>query len=604
MLARRKPTLEFLESRRVLASVWQAASNPYDVDESGLVVASDVLLIANDINQNGTRELPANKPTGFAGPLCDVNGDGRMSAADALLVVNVINRYPTAPQLSFELNAQDDPNSDEIVLDSDVVYEGQTTPESRVLVEFLEGEQVLQSGDVQVNELGQFTFPATLPAAINHLRVSVTDLRGRKITSERVTRVGDVTTTWNAALLEMVRETTSVLTTGDLVKPPPPMVSKYLAMVHGAMFDAMNATTATYRGYAFESDSPVDASPIAAAAQAAHVVASHLYSSEHQVEIWDKTLQEVLATVPESAAKTAGIQLGQQAGQAMIAKRVNDGSELSSDYSPTAGVGNWKPTLPNFAEPTLPQWPNVTPFVLSSGNQFRPLAPPALESEAYASAVDEVLKLGERFSSLRTADQTAIAHFWEDGGGTATPPGHWNSIATDVALSQSLPPLETARLFALLNLALADAGISAWDAKYFYDFWRPIDAIREAADDQNSETEPLNDWLPLLPTPSFPTYTSGHSTFSGAAAAVLTAVLGDNFAFTSRADRGSSGQWPPSDDVSLLAVRSFESFVDAAQEAGLSRIYGGIHFDFDNTAGLESGALVGEWIVQHALLPI
>jgi membrane-associated phospholipid phosphatase len=599
----RKLNLESLEMRRVLASVWQATENPYDVDGSGFVAALDVLLIANDINQNGSRQLPESKPTDYSGPLCDVSGDGRMSALDALLVVNVINKYPDAPRLSVGLNAQNDPNGDHVVLVSNVVYEGLTTPESNVTIEFLEGEQVLQSSDVLANELGQFSYQVSLPAAINHLRFKATDLRGRQIATERETRVGDVNTTWNAAMLEMVRETTSVLSTGILVKPPPPMVSKYLAMVHGAMFDAINATSGTYHGYAFASSTPVDASPIAAAAKAAHVVASHLYSTNHQIEVWDATLAEVLATVPDGPAKTAGLQLGQQAGEAMIARRANDGSDQTSDYAPTAGAGNWKPTLPSFAEPTLPQWPDVTPFVLTSGDQFRTIAPPALESPEYAAAVDEVMQLGDRTSTLRTADQTEIAHFWEDGGGTSTPPGHWNSIAADVALSQNLTPLESARLFALLNIALADAGITSWDAKYAYDLWRPIDAIRDAADDGNSATLPVSDWLPLLPTPSFPAYTSGHSTFSGAAAAVLTAVIGDSFAFKSRADRGSSGQWPPSDDVSLLGVRSFDSFWDAANEAGLSRIYGGIHYSFDNTLGLDSGSQVGQWIVQNALLP-
>lgn len=598
---RNVPKLENLEPRRLLTGLWQAASNPYDVDSSGLVAALDVLHIANDLNQKGTRQLPANKPVDFSGPLCDVSGDGVLSALDALLVVNVINKYPDAPTLTLELASLADPNRDQVVLSNQVVYEGRTTSESKITIEFLEGEQVLRSAEVLADQHGIFSYQTNLPSAINQLRFTVADLRGRQIATERVTRVGDVTTSWNAALLEMARESTNVLSTGILVKPPPPMIARYLAMVHGAMFDAMNATTGIYHGYAFSTQSPMAASPVSAAAQAAHTVASHLYPTPHQVELWDATLNEILATVPDGPAKTTGLQLGRQAAEAMIAKRANDGSELSSDYSPTNEAGRWNPTPPSFIEATLPQWPNVTPFALTNGDQFRPAAPPALDSQLYAAAVDEVMLIGAKSSSLRTVEQTEIANFWADGGGTATPPGHWNEIAVDVALSQGLSAFETARLFALLNFALADAGISSWDAKYHYDMWRPIDAIREAAQDGNHATQPVSDWEPLLITPSFPTYTSGHSTFSGAAASVLTAVFGDNFAFTARADRGSSGQWPPSNDTSLLDVRSFTSFWDAAQEAGDSRIYGGIHFRFDNTAGLDSGALVGTWVINHAL---
>jgi membrane-associated phospholipid phosphatase len=598
---RNVPKLEVLEPRRLLTGVWQAASNPYDVDSSGLVAALDVLHIANDLNQNGTRQLPVNKPVDFSGPLCDVSGDGVLSALDALLVVNVINKYPDAPMLTLDLASHADPNRDQVVMNNQVVYEGRTTSESKITIEFLEGEQVFQTAEVLADQHGNFSYQTSLPSAINQLRFTVADLRGRQIATQRVTRVGDVTTSWNAALLEMARESTNVLSTGILVKPPPPMVAKYLAMVHGAMFDAMNATTGIYHGYAFSAQSPIAASPVAAAAQAAHTVASHLYPTPHQVELWDATLNEILTTVPDGPAKTAGLQLGRQAAEAMIAKRANDGSELSSDYSPTNEAGHWNPTPPSFIEATLPQWPNVIPFALTRGDQFRPAAPPALDSQLYAAAVDEVMLIGAKSSSLRTEDQTEIAKFWADGGGTATPPGHWNEIAADVALSQGLSAFETARLFALLNFALADAGISSWDAKYHYDMWRPIDAIREAGQDGNQATQPVSDWEPLLITPSFPTYTSGHSTFSGAAASVLTAVFGDNFAFTSRADRGSSGQWPPSNDTSLLAMRSFTSFWDAAEEAGGSRIYGGIHFGFDNTAGLESGALVGTWVIEHAL---
>jgi membrane-associated phospholipid phosphatase len=238
---------------------------------------------------------------------------------------------------------------------------------------------------------------------------------------------------------------------------------------------------------------------------------------------------------------------------------------------------------------------------MTSGDQFRPTAPPALASTDYAAAVDQVRRLGSAGSTERTADQTAIANFWADGGGTSTPPGHWNQIAMDIGLEHNQSLLENARMLALVNFAMADAGIASWDAKYASNLWRPIDAIHLADTDGNAATTADAAWSPLLNTPSFPSYVSGHSTFSAAAAEVLTALLGENVAFTTRADPGSTGVWPPADDVAPLQVRSFDSFDSAAQEAGISRIYGGIHYSFDNAAGLELGHDIGQLVIASLL---
>lgn len=601
---RRRLAGEPLETRLLLASLWQAAPNPYDVDNSGLVAALDVLLVVNDINQQGVRSLPDSQEAGYSGPWCDVNGDGRMSALDALLIVNVINQNPDPPSLSAGLAEASDPNGDEVVLSSQVVYTGVTAANAHVALQLVDGNQAVETVRVSADAQGRFEINTTLPAAINHVRLQVTDVRGRQVATERVTKVGDVVAAWNAAFLEVVRETTNVLSTGILLKPPPPMVSKYLAMVHGAMFDAINATTGNYHGYAFESAQVFSqASPVAAAAQAAHVVSAAVYSTAEQLHQWDVSLAEILASIPDGDTKTAGLALGTQVGQAMLAARAEDGSAATSSYSPSTQIGRWQPTAPSFEQATLPQWPEVTPFAMTSGAQFRPAPPPTLDSQAYADSLQQVMSLGSRTSSARTADQTDIARFWADGGGTATPPGHWNQIAIDNILQADLNLEASARTMALLNYALADAGISSWDAKYYYDLWRPITAIHQANQDGNSLTTADGLWQPLLVTPAFPTYTSGHSTFSGAAAAVLTELLGDQISFSSRADRGSSGAWPPLDDVSSLSVRSFDSFWDAAQEAGMSRIYGGIHFSFDNLAGLESGAAVGQWALEQLLLP-
>ncbi len=597
-------SVESLEKRNLLASVWQAAPNRYDVDRTGTVVPVDALLIINDLNQNGNRQLPTSLPSGYSGAFCDVNGDGLMSPTDALQVINILDQVPASPTINVELSAESDLNGDQTVVKSNVVYDLVASANDKVVVQKLnDANEVISVASFTVGSDGKVAIPQTLEKGANHFRFTVTNVRGFSKSTERLTRLGDAVVAWNSALLYTVRETTNVLSTGVLVKPPPPMVAKYLAMVHGAMFDAVNAIKQTYQGYAYTAIASSSASDIAAVATAAYHVAREIYPTDHEKIFWDKTLDEVLSTVPDSASKTVGKLVGQQAAAFMISRRANDGSSATSTYQPIDQPGHWQKTPPEFLSPTLPQWGDVTPFGLTSGSQFRPAAPPALNSAEYAAAVDQVMRLGASDSTERTTDQTAIAKFWADGGGTATPPGHWNIIAADFTAGRNLSLIASARAFALINFAMADAGIASWDAKYEYDLWRPIDAIRKGDTDGNAATVQNTNWTPLLVTPSFPSYTSGHSTFSGAASTVLSSLFGNSNTFTAWADPGSTGQWPPSSDVSPLARRNFTSFTQAAEQAGISRIYGGIHFSFDNVAGLASGTSVGTWIVDNLLKP-
>ena len=598
-------SFENLESRRVMASDWQAAPNALDVDGSGLVLPLDVLLVVNDINENGARQLPATLPQGFSGPLCDTTGDGILSALDVLQIVNAINDFPDAPTVDVNLSDASDLNGDQVVLTSSITYEGTTNPNVSLKVERLDGasDSTVVASSV-ASATGTFNVPLQLTQPINHYRFTVSDPRGRSITTERIVRLGDAVASWNAALLEIVRHTTapSADIPGLLIKPPPPMVAKYLAMVHGAMFDAINAVDQQFGSYLPGITAPAGASALVAGSVAAHDVAAEVYDNAEALAMWDKTLAEIMATVPNDNAKVLGTQVGQQVAAAMIAKRANDGSSATVTYTPGTLPGQWRPTAPGFSAATLPQWPDVTPFAMTSGDQFRPAGPPALDSAEYAAAVNEVKSLGEINSSTRTTDQTNIALFWADGGGTSTPPGHWNQIAINVGLEQHKSLIENARMMALLNYAMADAGIASWDAKYAYNVWRPIDAIQKADTDGNAATDLNGNWTPLINTPSFPSYTSGHSTFSGAAAAVLTDLFGA-IPFTTQADVGSTGAWPPSDNIAGLQVRSFTSFEQAAQEAGMSRIYGGIHYSFDNVAGQTSGNAVGQLVVDTLLQP-
>lgn len=229
---------------------------------------------------------------------------------------------------------------------------------------------------------------------------------------------------------------------------------------------------------------------------------------------------------------------------------------------------------------------------MTSNDQFGCPPPPSLDSPEYADAVAEVQAYGAANSALRTEDQTNIAHFWADDPGTSTPPGHWNRIAAEVASRFGNSLVENARLFALLNIATADAAIACWEAKYTYDLWRPYTAIREADTDGNPLTEADLEWQALIFIPPFPSYSSGHSTFSAASAEVLAGFFGtDDIAFTSTAE----GVHVPD--------RSFSSFTAAAREAASSRLLGGIHFAFDNQAGLEAGAALGRFVVASVLQP-
>ncbi len=371
-------------------------------------------------------------------------------------------------------------------------------------------------------------------------------------------------------------------------KTPPPAAARALAMMSAAVFDAVNAIVPEHPFYHDTPTLQPTADMTAAASQAAHDVLASLFPT--QAATFNADLTTWLSKVPVGAAETAGVALGQQTAAAIIAWRANDGSTTTVTYTPGTAPGDWQPTPPAFAPALLPQWPNVTPFVMSSGSEFRPPPPPALNSPQYTAALNQVESLGSATSTTRTADETQIAKFWSDGSGTFTPPGHWNEIAQDVSLQQGLSLVQNAQMFFVLNVAEADAGIACWDAKYTYNFWRPITAIQNAGTDGNAATTADPSWTPLLTTPNFPSYMSGHSTFSGAASTVLAGFFGtDNISFS---DRG---------DPSQPYTRSFTSFTAAANQAGMSRIYGGIHYSFDNTAGLATGDSVGELVVKTLL---
>lgn len=390
-----------------------------------------------------------------------------------------------------------------------------------------------------------------------------------------VARGSDEIRAWNEQLLS------SISSTGQ----GPPLAARAMAMTHLAMFEAVNSVDRRYAPYRGHYQTAAGTSKEAAAAQAARDVLAAVYPS--RVATFDAQLASSLAAVPEGPGKAAGVELGRLAAAGMLQRRAGDGSSTVVPVTPGTLPGQWRPTAPAYLPGAFAQMASCTPFAMSSPAQFRPAAPPSLHSAAYASSLDQVRRLGSATSTERTPEQTDIARVWAFGAGTITPPGAWNRVAQQVAASRGMGIDESARMFALLGMAEADAAISAWDCKNSYGLWRPITAIREAATDGNDATTADPSWLPLLTTPNFQSYTSGHSTFSSAAAAVLRAVTGSDAAAFSIDGAG--------------ITRSFTSFAAAAEEAGMSRIYGGIHFDFDNTEGLSCGAALGDWAVMNSL---
>jgi membrane-associated phospholipid phosphatase len=399
----------------------------------------------------------------------------------------------------------------------------------------------------------------------------------------------DVVTDWNATAVDIGRK---------LALGPNP-ASRLVAIAQIAVFEAVNSVGREYAPYHayITPNGPVNVD--ATVAQAAHDALVALAPSK--ASDLDFELANTLADIPDGPEKTNGIELGFLSASSIFVRRLSDGATASVAYPGSTDVGKWRPTqrVPEFTDaptnslvnPPLaaadPQWGAVVPFGLVSGDQFRPAAPPLLTSEAYATALNEVKDIGSGTSTTRTAEQTQIAKFWAQQ--THIP---FNDVARTVASRKHLTIAEKAHLFALLNIALADARIAAWEGKYQYGLWRPVTAIRSADLDDNAATDVDATWNSLLDTPNHPEYVSGHSATGSAGATVLAAILGDANGFALHSD-------------SLVGVtREFDTFSAAAAENALSRVYGGIHYRFSNDAGLALGATVASYELTNKLVAV
>lgn len=394
---------------------------------------------------------------------------------------------------------------------------------------------------------------------------------------------GNAVLDWNQQAIDATR----------LARNPPPHAALYFATFHVAIFDAINGITRTHQGWLVNDPAPAGADMDAAIASASITVLNSLWTWTNPRTL-KVAYDKALAAIPDGQSKTDGIAWGKKVAEAVLAKRANSGYDkpIPGKYSSTE-PGKWRETPSAFRPPTLPFWGKVTPFVLTSQSQFRAPPPYTIGSKEYADEIAYVNKFGARDGADRTEYQTLTTPFWSDDLGTSTPPGHWNMIAQGVARKRNLSVPETARLFALLNLAEADTGIAIWETKFFYSTWRPENAIREMDTSQNPNVKPNPDFIPNLPSPSFPAYVSGHSGFSAAGAHMLALYFGtDDISFSIGSD-GLPG-----------VVHTFDKFSDAQKEAGMSRVWGGIHTMSDNLEAQKMGVEVADWVYTHALLPL
>lgn len=365
------------------------------------------------------------------------------------------------------------------------------------------------------------------------------------------------------------------------------MASRINAMAHIAMHDALNAVYPVYSTYAFTGKDP-GADPIAAAASAAHAVLVH--EIPEKKPFLDSALQRSLSAILDEEAKNRGILLGQKAGQAIVKARAEDGS-AGNPFSPVppSGQAGVYQAVPPFDILFAPYWVDVKPFGLQSKSQFRSAPHPSLGSDEYAEAFNEVKEIGKLNSAVRTEEQTAYSSFWYEFSEAG-----WNRVARIAAANKKLGLLETARLFALVDIALADAYIAGWDSKFHYNLWRPYTAIRNAHLDGNSQTAEDLQWEPAMPTPPVQDYPSTHSALGNAAATVMEKILGGQTPFTMASPTGLPGK----------NTRSFAGFKQAANENADSRVTAGIHFRFACEAGQELGDRIGQWVVENHLKPL
>ena len=434
---------------------------------------------------------------------------------------------------------------------------------------------------------------------------------------------GDAILHWNEVALDVVADDHTFANMKEQLGPT--AASRALAIVHGAMFDAINSVRGKYEPYLIKVVGVSGAHTGAAVGQAAHDTLVALY--QQQRGAIDSALAGWLDEIPNGKAENLGIALGKTVARAILASRVNDGSNAVSDYEFTDAPGHHQPDPVTKKESGVvqgvlgPEWGAVKPFGIRAAATYMPPAPPAMDSEEYTEAFEELLRLGGdgvNSPTERTDEQTEIGIFWAYDGtqGLCAPPRLYNQIARVISEQEGLSEYENARLLALVNVAQADAGIVGWMAKYEYDLWRPVVAIRGADNDGNPNTDGIPNWSPLgapasnetFPnnfTPPFPAYVSGHAIFGASLFQTLTRFFGrDDIAFSFTSDEFNGTTTDKLGMKRPAVTRHYDTFSEASLENGLSRIYLGIHWRFDIEQGIATGNRIADDIFKRILQPL
>lgn len=433
----------------------------------------------------------------------------------------------------------------------------------------------------------------------------------------------DAVLRWNSVALDAVAADYQVGVTPEQAGPT--ATARALAIVQIAVYDAVNCIDHEASSYAFRRKMPGYASIDAAVAEAAHDTLSALYP--RQKAKFDRALAEDLADAPDGRAENMGLKAGRLAAKKILTLRAHDKSDANPGYRDDVKPGSFQ-TFSGEPNALGVAWGRVKPFGMDTVKHFRTPPPPALTSVAYTQAYNEVKTLGGdgvNSPTTRTAEQSDIGYFWAYDGtpGLGTPPRLYNQIVQVIATNQNNTLTQNARLFALANIAMADAGIAAWDTKYHFRLWRPNRAIPQVGpngenlNDGNPDTTADPTWTALgapktnCPpdkggfTPPFPAYVSGHAAFGSAMFQTLTRFYGrDDIAFTITSDELNGVNKNPDGTTRKLAPRSFNSFSEAEFENAQSRIYLGIHWSFDRDQGIKQGIAVADYIANQIMVPI
>jgi len=359
----------------------------------------------------------------------------------------------------------------------------------------------------------------------------------------------------------------------------PAVYSRALTMMHVAMFEAVNAIEHRYTPYKLELNADRSTSKEAAAASAAHDILLSIYTDQ-QSDL-DAALSASLSAVVDTEARAAGVELGRRAAGEVIAFRSNDGSTVQESYRPYTKPGVYVPT----SVPIFSTTGDTAPWVMTTGSQFRPNPPPALDSGTWTKDLNEIREIGARNSATRTPEQTTMGRFWFQVGART-----YNPIVRQAAMAKGLDLVDCARLFALTSMAGNDAIVAVFDAKYHYNFWRPVTAIRNADLTGNSGTPRDQSWLPLGETPMHPEYPCAHCISSAAVGAVLQDVVGNEF-----------GEFSLTSPTAPGVTRKWMRVQDYSDEVSNARIYAGFHYRFSTEVGKEMGRKIGELTVATQL---